>query len=104
MRFENTLCMARSFQFEERGSLTRCVLMHESDAVSGASVSLPAQTLADLASNCNGSFVKGLTYSGFGRRLFHKRYLYKPAITNSPDSFSSLYPTVGIEVALMRAR
>src|ERR1700719_4703249 len=53
--------------------------------------------LAGLAANSIGSFVKGFTpLRASVAGLFTTDILAKPGMTNSPDSFSSLYPTVAI--------
>src|SRR6478752_4804700 len=53
--------------------------------------------LAGLAANSIGSFVKGFTpLRASVAGLFTTDILTKPGMRNSPDSFSSLYPTVAI--------
>src|SRR6478752_401927 len=53
--------------------------------------------LAGLAANSIGSFVKGFTpLRASIAGLFTTDILTKPGMRNSPDSFSSLYPTVAI--------
>jgi len=61
-------------------------------------MSLDRRTLlAGLAANCIGSLVKGLMpMRASVAGLFTTDIFTKPGMTNSPDSLSSLYPTVAM--------